>query len=162
MKKTVYLWMMLICTLLVYAEEFVTKKDGKQVVLYDDHTWAEVQDIKVDNFALYKDKLRKGISADEKEIQIACEIYAQGWRYTMPRPKSNQAAWGNRDKRTTWFYGWWYNEKTGEYSDATPQKTKSGLYKGDSRNNAHSWRNGGSPSYPDIYMYLLSSSGGPL
>ena len=29
----------------------------------------------------------------------------------MPQPKSRQAAWGNGDGRTTWFYGFWDNEK---------------------------------------------------
>ena len=32
---------------------------------------------------------------------------------------------------------------------------------GDNQNNAGSWRNGGRPSEPDIYMFLLSDSGGP-
>jgi hypothetical protein len=106
--------------------------------------------------------LRQGIKATRQEIITALEMFSQGWRYNMPRPKSPQASWGNRDGRTTWFYGWWHNEKTNLYSDKTPQKSGDGIYLGDNQNNSNKWRNGGSPGRPDVYMYLLSKNGGPL
>jgi hypothetical protein len=109
----------------------------------------------------YPDYLRQGVDATETEIATATEMYEQGWRYTMPSPKSKQAAWGNGDGRTTWYVGWWKNEKTNEYSDITPKKDASGKYVGDNVNNSYAWRRGGSPRRPDVYMFLLSKSGGP-
>lgn len=87
-------------------------------------------------------------------------MYLQGWRYTMPRPKSAKAAWGKSDGRTTWWYGNWYNNNTNKYSNKTPKKQSSGYYEGDRQNNKGSWRNGGSPGYPSKLEWLLSSSGG--
>jgi hypothetical protein len=109
----------------------------------------------------YPDYLRQGVNATEAEIAVATEMYEQGWRYTMPSPKSKQASWGNGDGRTTWYYGWWKNETTNQYSDTTPKKDASGKYVGDNVNSAYSWRRGGAPSRPDVYMFLLSKSGGP-
>ena len=88
-------------------------------------------------------------------------MYEQGWTYTMPQPKSPQAAWGVRDGRTTWYNGWWHNSNTGQYSSITPKKAFSGLYMGNAQNNSNTWRNGGTPRRPDIYMFLLSKSDGP-
>lgn len=87
------------------------------------------------------DFLRQGTSADIELLTTAVEMYLQGWRYFMPRPKSAQARWGNRDGRTTWYYGSWYNEKTKQYSSATPKKQEDGYYVGDDRNlwGAHLW-----------------------
>ncbi len=148
----------------LFAEEIVTLKDGTKVVLYEDYTWSvfaesELSPDKIVN--KNKQFLRSGISASDQEIIIACEMYEQGWTYTMPRPKSSKAAWGISDGRTTWYNGWWYNSKTGLYSDSTPQKSSNGLYLGDGQNNANTWRKGGTPNQPDIYMFLLSSRGGP-
>jgi hypothetical protein len=109
----------------------------------------------------YPDYLRQGVNATEAEIAVATEMYEQGWRYTMPSPKSKQASWGNGDGRTTWYYGWWKNETTNQYSDTTPKKDSSGKYVGDNVNSAYSWRRGGAPRRPDVYMFLLSKSGGP-
>jgi hypothetical protein len=148
----------------LYAEEILTRENGIKIIIYDDHTWAEhnssslsIQEIVGKN----KSYLRQGIQASEKEIEIACEMYEQGWRYTMPRPKSSKAAWGVSDGRTTWYKGWWHNTEKNQYSATTPKKSSSGLYIGDNQNSSNTWRNGGSPRRPDIYMFLLSENGGP-
>jgi hypothetical protein len=85
----------------------------------------------------------------------------QGWKYTMPSPKSTKAAWGVSDGRTTWYNGWWHYSISNGYSDSTPKKSASGLYLGDGQNSSNTWKNGGSPRRPDVYMFLLSKSGGP-
>lgn len=165
MKRTLVSLFALFVLIPLCAEEIVTRADGTKVILYDDHTWANKKDNEINANEIirnYKSFLRQGIKASEKEIQIACEMFSQGWKYTMPRPKSSQAAWGNGDGRTTWFKGYWYNSKTNLYSDITPIKKESGLYLGDNQDSSNSWRNGGSPMTPDIYMFLLSDSGGPI
>jgi hypothetical protein len=45
--------------------------------------------------------LRGGIECDKATIALALDLNRQGWVYVMPQPKSPQAAWGNRDGRTT-------------------------------------------------------------
>lgn len=60
----------------------------------------------------------------------------------MPKPKSSQAAWGNFDGRTTWYYGYWYNVETKAYSKETPTKKSNGYYYGDNQIND--------------YMFILS------
>ena len=145
----------------LFTEEIAKTTSGKEVILYNDHTWSEYKKETIDTSEL-KSQLRSGIKASDQEIQIACEMISQGWKYTMPRPKSPKAGWGISDGRTTWWKGSWYNSKTNLYSDTTPKKTSSGLYLGDNQDSSGSWRNGGSPSQPDIYMFLLSDSGGPL
>jgi hypothetical protein len=150
-----------------FPETLVTLDDGRMVILFDDFTWKYFeQERPAENYTDIKDNeappyLRQGIKAAQEEIITAIEMYNQGWRYTMPRPRSAQAAWGNRDGRTTWWYGWWHNEKTNLYSQTTPKKSANGIYLGDNQNNAGSWRNGGSREWPDVYMFLLSTSGGP-
>jgi hypothetical protein len=106
------------------------------------------------------DFLRQGVDATPEQIAAAVDMYNQGWWYTMPTPRSAQAAWGNSDRRTQWNEGGWKNEKTGAYSYRTPKKDNAGQYMGDSQNTIGSERRG-SPGQPDIYMYLLSRSGGP-
>jgi hypothetical protein len=106
------------------------------------------------------DFLRQGVDATPEQIAAAVDMYNQGWRYTMPTPRSAQAAWGKSDRRTRWNEGGWKNEKTGAYSYGTPKKDNAGQYRGDSQNTIGSERQG-SPGQPDIYMYLLSRSGGP-
>ncbi len=87
--------------------------DGKQVILHDDFTWEYYQAPKneIDASGLQDGQtppfLRRGIQADKATLSAAVELYSQGWRFTMPRPKSAQAAWGNYDRRTTWWYGYW-------------------------------------------------------
>ena len=165
--KTKFVFILVFLSILyLHSEEIVTKADGTKVVLFDDHTWAiqNAGDGKsvTDLVKQFKPFLRQGIKASEREVEIACEMYSQGWKYTMPRPKSSQAAWGNGDGRTTWYNGYWYNSKSNLYSDTTPGKKESGLYLGDNQNSANTWRNGGSPKNPDVIMFLLSDSGGPV
>ena len=57
----------------------------------------------------------------------------QGWRYTLPQPKSLQARWGNSDGRTTWWYGYWKNNRTNEYSSNKPTKKANGIFKGNGK-----------------------------
>jgi hypothetical protein len=108
----------------------------------------------------YPDYLRQGVNATEAEITVATEMYNQGWRYTMPTPISVQAEWGNTDRRTKWNEGGWRNEATGAYSYSTPRKDTEGKYIGDGQNTIRTERRG-SPGRPDVYMFLLSHSGGP-
>lgn len=102
--------------------------------------------------------LRGGIKVDQQTIQTALAIQQQGWEYTMPRPKSPQAAWGNTDGRTTWWVGYWYNSKTNIYSSTIPYLRK-GEYVGDGTGGP-GWRRGGSPRSPTKLEWLLSKSGG--
>jgi hypothetical protein len=102
--------------------------------------------------------LRGGIKADQSNINIALKMQKQGWAYTMPKPKSNQASWGNSDGRTTWWKGFWNNKTTKRYSSTTP-KLKDGKYIGDGIN-SRGWRRGGSPRTPTKLEWLLSKSGG--
>jgi hypothetical protein len=103
-------------------------------------------------------ELRGGIQADSAIIQKALEMRKQGWAYTMPQPKSPQAAWGNHDGRTTWWVGYWTNEKTGETSSSGPV-LKNGNYAGDGQGSRR-WRRGGTPPAPTKIEWLLSKSGG--
>jgi len=103
--------------------------------------------------------LRTGRSASKDDILKACILVMKGWQYIMPRPKSRQARWGNSDGRTTWYYGYWKNTKTGQYSKQTPGKNDN--YQGDGQRYAGQWRRGGSPGRPTIIEYLCSKSGGP-
>jgi hypothetical protein len=97
---------------------------------------------------------------DKVIVVQAVDMYNQGWRYTMPKPKSNQASWGNNDGRTTWWKGYWYNRITFKYSRLIPKCKANGKYYGDYQNDKDYWRNGGSPSRPTKIEWLLSSSGG--
>ena len=101
---------------LIFSQEVVTRADGSKVILYSDHTWSEKKDDLSNKpeqlLASYKNLLRPGVKATLDQTQTACEMLAQGWKYTMPVPKSAQAAWGNGDGRTTWYNGYWYNSKT--------------------------------------------------
>ena len=102
--------------------------------------------------------LRSGINANQRTIDKALKMQEQGWVYTMPRPKSAQAAWGNSDGRTTWWPGYWRNSKTGEHSATTP-RLKGQTFQGDGRQQAN-WRRGGSPRPPSKIEWLLSKAGG--
>lgn len=165
MKRKLFIFMFMFVLLVnIYAEQTVTLNDGSKAILYDDYTWVKVsKNINSNEDLVKKNKkyLRANIKASEKEIEFACAMYEQGWSYTMPSPKSAKAAWGVKDGRTTWYNGWWYNSKTKAYSSSTPKKAKTSLFLGDNQNTKNTWRNGGSPSTPDVYMYLLSKSGGP-
>ncbi len=143
-----------------------TLSNGQKVVLYADKTWDYQQGLSYDfDFSTLADNqipefLRQGINVGKQTLVTAVEMYLQGWRYTMPRPKSNQAAWGNTDGRTTWYNGYWYNNKTKKHSRSTPLKKSNGYYYGDKQNDKNTWSNGGSPSYPSKIDWLLSSHGG--
>lgn len=109
-------------------------------------------------FSQIPPELRGGIQADSPTIQKALEMKAQGWIYIMPEPKSAQAAWGNRDGRTTWWIGYWENSKANETSLTEPT-LQNGKYTGDGQGEKV-WRRGGSPSAPSKLEWLLSTSGG--
>jgi len=102
--------------------------------------------------------LRPGATADQTTIAKATELQKQGWEYVMPVPKSPQAAWGNRDGRTTWFNGYWINHSDNTYSSAEPT-LQNGKYVGNGVNPV-GWRRGGSPAKPSVLEWLLSKSGG--
>ncbi len=102
--------------------------------------------------------LRSGINANQKTIKKALRMQVQGWEYSMPRPKSAQAAWGNSDGRTTWWPGYWHNSKTGEYSRTIP-RLEGNVFKGDGQERP-GWRRGGSPRRPNKLEWLLSKRGG--
>lgn len=136
-------WIILIAIIIfitpgIHADDIIVQlENGKKILLHDDYTW-EYLDTSVNDFDLSQIRdnkipsfLRQGIAVKAETIRTAVEMYLQGWRYSMPRPKSRQAAWGNFDRRTTWFYGYWYNIKTGECSKETPVRKEYGNYKGD-------------------------------
>ena len=101
--------------------------------------------------------LRSGVNASAADIELASKLKSLGWEYTMPRPKSAQASWGNSDGRTTWWNGYWVNRKTNRYSLTTP--SSSNEYKGDGIEN-RGWRRGGAPRRPTMIQWLCSTSGG--
>lgn len=88
----------------------------------------------------------------ESDLVARCHSEAEclrtaGWRFHAPRPKSAQAAWGNHDRRTTWFYGYWTDGK--RVSDSIPHIRRFGskaLVVGDGIDNRGYYRNGGSPA----------------
>jgi hypothetical protein len=151
---------------LLSKDQIVQLNNGKKVVLHDDKTWEYHKELTYNfNFSDLKDNtipkfLRKGISVNKSTLTIAVKLYLQGWRYVMPSPKSKQASWGNHDGRTTWWKGYWYNNKTNKYSKTTPQVQSNGYYYGDHQNEKGYWRRGGSPSTPTKINWLLSSYGG--
>ncbi len=146
--------------------QVVTLASGQQVVLYADKTWDYFKGISYDfDFSTLSnnkipDFLRQGINVDKQTLKTAVEMYLQGWQYTMPRPKSASASWGNHDGRTTWWKGYWYNSESQKYSRQTPKKQSNGYYTGDNQNDKGYWSNGGSPTYPSKIDWLLSSGGG--
>lgn len=153
------------CRLLA-QDQIVTLPNGRKVVLHSNKTWNYYEGIKYNfDFNKLRDNeipsfLRQGIAVNRATLRTAVEMYLQGWRYRMPVPKSAQARWGNTDGRTTWWYGYWYNEKNGKYSSITPTKQENGYYTGNGQNEKGYWRRGGSPSYPTKLEWLLSNYGG--
>lgn len=105
-------------------------------------------------------QLRPGIVCDEATTAIASALASQGWVYVMPQPKSAQAAWGNRDGRTTWWLGYWQNTKTGATSVKQPTKGTGDNYTGDGQAGKGVWRRGGSPPLPSKVEWLCSKNGG--
>lgn len=152
---------------LASAQQEATLPDGTKVLLYDDFTWhysghgitydfdfSTLSSITLPEF------LRQGFQVAVSIQTTAVEMYLLGWRYTMPIPKSSQAAWGNSDGRTTWYYGYWYNSLTDRVSATQPLKKENGLYYGDGQDHRRDYRRGGSPRLPTKLEWLLSQSGG--
>lgn len=79
--------------------------------------------------------------------ELCQKLNAEGWCFVPPRPKSAQANYGNYDKRTTWFYGFWKNDSQKECSIEIPRYiSKANMYIGDGRScesSFYTWRNGG-------------------
>ena len=86
---------------------------------------------------------------------LAAELRAAGWTYILPEPKSKAAKWGNTDTRTTWWPGYWKNEKTNVTSVSQPKKPG---FAGDAQDKPK-WRDGGSPG-PVTWVEWLSSKEG--
>jgi len=151
----------------VYSQDRIaTLPNGEKVVLHADNTWDSNKGVSYDfDFSALRANqipsfLRQGISIDKESLSTAVKMYLQGWRYTMPQPKSAQASWGNYDGRTTWWKGSWNNEKTNKYSRKTPVIQSNGNFYGDEQNDQNYWSNGGCPGYPTKIQWLLSSEGG--
>jgi hypothetical protein len=147
-------------------DQEVVFPNGRHAILHDDFTWEYFEQPKavVDTSTIHVNEipsfLRGGIAADRDTLVAAVELYSQGWKFYMPRPKSAQAAWGNGDRRTTWWNGYWINEKTHALSKADPIKHSNGIYYGDNQDLKDTWRNGGSPLLPTKIEWLLSADGG--
>lgn len=75
---------------------------GDTVYLYNDGSYRIQKRTTKENLQLKSavERLGKKHSASSREIEEAYSLASQGWRYTLPRPKSPQAAWGNTDGRT--------------------------------------------------------------
>lgn len=167
MKRTILNVLLIILCLNVCAQnKIISLPSGEKVILYSDKTWDYYKETKSDfDYSSLKENvipsfLRQGIKVNVQTLKEAVAIYKQGWRYTMPEPKSRQACWGNYDGRTTWWYGYWYNIKTKKYSKDDLHKQLNGEYKGDNQQMKGYYRRGGSPSAPTKIQWLLSSSGG--
>ena len=150
-----------------FPDDLVVKDDsGNLYVLHDDLTWETIDSINYDfDFSSIKEDtipifLRGGIFCKRELLIVATEMYLQGWKYTMPYPKSNQAAWGNYDGRTTWWYGYWYNWITKKYSSETPIKKLNGKYFGNEVDLTDVYHYGGCPRFPNELEWLLSEEGG--
>lgn len=105
-------------------------------------------------------KLRQAhFECDAATLQQATALKIAGWTYIMPEPKSSQAAWGNHDRRTTWWNGYWVSTNRQKTSSAMPKKDENGNFFGDGQGALY-WRRGGSPAYPTKIEWLCSDSGG--
>ena len=98
--------------------------------------------------------------APAAEQALAAELRAAGWTYFLPEPKSKAAKWGNTDTRTTWFPGFWKNEKTGAMSVSQPKgdPSKGRGFVGDGKEKPK-WRDGGSPGPVSWVEWLCSAEG---
>lgn len=101
--------------------------------------------------------VRECPTATPEEVALAKRLISLGWEYRMPRPKSDKAAWGNSDGRTTWWPGYWIQQPSGRTSASVPNEADG--FAGD---NAAStgWRRGGSPGRPSRIQWMCSKSGG--
>lgn len=96
---------------------------------------------------------------DQETTQQAIELKRAGWIYVMPQPKDARARWGNSDDRSTWWVGYWTNERDHTTSATQPERGAGGQWVGDGKGIRH-WRRGGSPLAPSKIEWLCSSSGG--
>ena len=141
----------------VFAQTTATTESGDKILLFKDGTYRKNDQPKVDNELKSRIKqIGNQCSASENDIEEAYLLAIQGWRYTLPQPKSRQAAWGNSDGRTTWWYGYWENIDTNAYSSKKPKLGQSGIFIADGQKLKGYYRNGGSPSYPTKIETILS------
>jgi hypothetical protein len=96
---------------------------------------------------------------EHETIEKAVELKRAGWTYIMPKPRDAQARWGNGDSRTTWWVGYWTNERNHTTSALQPQRDATGYWIGDGKGIRY-WRRGGSPLAPTKIEWLCSTSGG--
>jgi len=61
-------------------------------------------------------------SASDADRAAARALREAGWAYLLPYPKSRTAAWPRRGGNSTWWPGYWKNEKTGATSRAAPSE----------------------------------------
>lgn len=140
------------------AQTIAITTAGDTVYLHNDGSYQKKEAPKKENTRLKSntENLGKKYSASSREVEEAYSLAAQGWRYNLPQPKSPQAAWGNSDGRTTWWYGYWKNSQTGKHSSTKPKLSKTGIWAGDDQNLAGYYRRGGSPAYPSRVERILS------
>lgn len=142
----------------IFAETTAITESGEKIVLFKDGTYRKNNQPKVDSALRSRiEQIGSKHSASANDIEEACSLAAQGWCYVLPQPKSRQAAWGNSDGRTTWWYGYWKNNDTNEYSSKKPELGQSGIWIGDGQKLMGYYRRGGSPSYPTKVELMLSS-----
>jgi hypothetical protein len=165
------------CTKISDGEELyrrIRTEDGRYILLYENNQWEYEKEILslhlpegMINSSVYSDsvidksQLRPGIAVTEADIEKAIEMKSQGWKYIMPRPKSDGADWTVKDGRTTWYNGYWENEITKTISTTIPRKFPDGFYKGDNIL-PETWRRGGRPRLPTELEWLLSETGGVI
>ena len=82
------------------------------------------------------------------DVSETCQkLMSEGWCFIVPTPKSPQANYGNYDRRTTWWSGYWKNDSAGECSQSVPRYVpKHDIVVGDGKNcraAQNSYRNGG-------------------
>lgn len=149
---------MLFLSISFSQNDIAITSSGDTVLLFKDYTYQFKNKEKQKNPQLIKQIKHIGhqLGASLKNIQTATKMAEQAWRYTLPQPKSAQAMWGNYDGRTTWWYGYWKNIKTKQYSQDTPRKTRTGAYLGDGQNLSGYYRKGGSPRNPTVVEEILS------
>lgn len=156
-KAIVFFCILILSATSVFAQTTTTTESGEKVFLFKDGTYRQNIQSNIDNkLKSHIKEIGNRCSASENDIEEACLLAAQGWRYTLPQPKSKQAAWGNPDGRTTWWYGYWENINTNEYSSKKPKLGQSGIWIGDGQNQRGYYRRGGSPSYPTKTEMMLS------
>ncbi|MSR41077.1 MAG: hypothetical protein EXS10_04160 [Phycisphaerales bacterium] len=85
---------------------------------------------------------------------LADALKNAGWSYELPQPKSKTAKWGNFNKVSTWWPGYWVNAKTSATSATQP--VESDAFKGDGLPKP-AWKNGGSPKEPSWIEWLCST-----